>query len=389
MAKHKQFKDACEAQDFYLKQPNPMYWHWGYDHENNEYTLDFHAGVTASDKIIHIEQLEDKEQYVYDIETEDGTFQCGVGCMILKNTDSIYTKFILPDNEKYNSLSEEERLEKIGSVSEECADRITRTFQPPICLEFEKIMYPLILVSKKRYAYLGWEPQSNCTDLKNTGIEVKGLQLVKRDYCPFVRKIGTKILENLLIEKDIEKAKYVTREMISKLLQGKIPLPELIISKQLKSKYNETNKNGKPLSKPAHWHLAQRMKERDPMNAPKGGDRVSYVFVELDYEKNKNRKDILQHERIEDPEYVEQNKGKIKPDGVYYLERQVCEPIYTLFSVIVNDSEGNPYPLLPNNKVSKECKNKINKIWINELIKKQNQIRKQNQITAWFSKKEK
>ena len=53
----------------------------------------------SNDNIISIEEVDYPDDiYVYDIETEDGSFQAGTGCIILKNTDSIYTKFMLPEN---------------------------------------------------------------------------------------------------------------------------------------------------------------------------------------------------------------------------------------------------------------------------------------------------
>ena len=43
-------------------------------------------------QIIKIEKLYDKyDDYVYDIETELGIFNGGIGELVLKNTDSIFT----------------------------------------------------------------------------------------------------------------------------------------------------------------------------------------------------------------------------------------------------------------------------------------------------------
>jgi hypothetical protein len=350
--------DVSLAQDKYLSlsRTDRKYWHCD--------TQSFHETI-ANDVVVCIEEIQPESEYVYDIETEDGTFQCGLGCMIVKNTDSIYTKFILPESD--NHLTQEERLEKVSKYALECANRITETFPKPIILEYEKIMNPLILYSKKRYASLVYEPSSH--GLENKGKDVKGLQLVKRDYCPYVRKMGNEILDRLLLDQNVEKAKQVTQQMIQSLLQGKVPISELMISKKLRSNYNETNKNGQKLTKPAHWYLAQRMQERDPMNAPKNGDRVQYVYIETP---NKHAKT---HERIEDPLYIQEHNIKI--DTLYYLNKQVVEVIYTLFSVIVVDSHGNPYPLDDNNKVSKSCKKVIEKIWSNDAIHKRNQQNKQ------------
>ena len=43
-------------------------------------------------KIILLDNITD---YVYDIETEDGTFGAGIGDIIVSNTDSVFFKFVL------------------------------------------------------------------------------------------------------------------------------------------------------------------------------------------------------------------------------------------------------------------------------------------------------
>ena len=86
-----------------------------------------------------------QDEYVYDLETEDGTFQAGEGNIILKNTDSIYTIFNGIDMEKEGSM------QKVFDLSIEAADMISKTFPPPMELEFEKVMFPFILCSKNYF----------------------------------------------------------------------------------------------------------------------------------------------------------------------------------------------------------------------------------------------
>jgi DNA polymerase delta subunit 1 len=61
------------------------------------------------------------------------------------------------------------------------------------------------------------------------------------------------------------------KKMISDLLQNKVDLSQLVISKALsKSEY---------AGKQAHAELADRMKKRDAGSAPSLGDRVNYVII--------------------------------------------------------------------------------------------------------------
>ena len=63
------------------------------------------------------------------------------------------------------------------------------------------------------------------------------------------------------------------RATISSLLQNKVDISELIITKQL----NKTEENMKVMM--AHVVLAKKMKDRDPNTAPVLGERIPYVIV--------------------------------------------------------------------------------------------------------------
>ena len=69
--------------------------------------------------------------------------------VVYGDTDSVYIKF-------KSDLKGQEHMNYVFKVAPECADRISATFKKPIELEFEKVMYPFILYSKKRYASLFW-----------------------------------------------------------------------------------------------------------------------------------------------------------------------------------------------------------------------------------------
>jgi DNA polymerase delta subunit 1 len=62
-----------------------------------------------------------------------------------------------------------------------------------------------------------------------------------------------------------------TKQVISDLLQNKVDMSQLVITKALaKADY---------AAKQAHVELAERMKQRDAGSAPALGDRVAYVIV--------------------------------------------------------------------------------------------------------------
>jgi DNA polymerase delta subunit 1 len=66
----------------------------------------------------------------------------------------------------------------------EAAAYVTSKFNDPVKLEFEKVYWPYLLMSKKRYAGLYWTR----TD-KFDKIDTKGIETVRRDNCAFVRNV--------------------------------------------------------------------------------------------------------------------------------------------------------------------------------------------------------
>jgi DNA polymerase delta subunit 1 len=75
----------------------------------------------------------------------------------------------------------------------------------------------------------------------------------------------------MLIERDVKGAEAYTKQVISDLLQNRIDLSQLVITKALaKADY---------AAKQAHVELAKRMKKRDAGSAPALGDRVAYVII--------------------------------------------------------------------------------------------------------------
>ena len=339
-------------------------------HENMILIFSGHTYYNREDKIINISKLDYKPEYVYDIETESGHFQAGVGEIIVKNTDSIYTRFFIPGIEK---LTKEEQVEEEAKVAEECAIAISKTFKEPILLEFEQIMWNLLLVTKKRYAYQCWEPSKSGMVCK--GLKIKGLQMVRRDNCEFVKQVGNVLLNKIVEESDLEGAKKETKRLVGKLLDDKVPIEDLIVSKRLRGKYKTVNKAGNQVPLPAHAVLAKKMAIRDPIGAPKSGDRVPYVFVEV---KDKKAK---QCDRIEDPEYVKKNNVII--DSIYYFEHQVETPLLTILSCITMDANGKLYPLV-NGKVHPEAKKELQRLWVNELRRRSNKRNKQLALTSFF-----
>ena len=77
-----------------------------------------------------------------------------------------------------------------------------------------------------------------------------------------------------------------------------------------------------------HVALAHKMEERDPFNCPIIGDRVPYIFIKGDLK-------AKQFEKVEDPEYAINNMLSI--DYYYYFEHQLKSILETIFEIETDD----------------------------------------------------
>lgn len=231
--------------------------------------------------------------------------------VVYGDTDSVMVIF---DVSKENTI--EDKLKKCFELGNEAAERITGIFKKPIELEMEKCYWPYLLFAKKRYA-----GQMYTKPEKPDYIDVKGLELVRRDNPDFVKDISREVLDIIMKEQNVQKAIDHVRNFAKKLLNNKIDMSKMTISKSLRDDYVNMNQ--------PHILVAQKIKERQPGSEPKAGDRVPYVFIKTD-----NPKDKLS-DKAEDPKHVIENALEI--DTLHYLDHCLVNPMCTLFEVFMEN----------------------------------------------------
>jgi DNA polymerase delta subunit 1 len=225
-------------------------------------------------------------------------------------------------------------VEEAMPLAQKAAGEVSAIFPKPISLEFEKIYYPFLLMNKKRYSGLLWTKPE-----KWDKVDAKGLETVRRDNCLLVRKVVDTCLRKILIDMDVQGAIDYAKGVISDLLQNKLDISMLVISKSLGKSADDADY----AAKQAHVELAQRMRKRDPGSAPNVGDRVAYVIIEA-------AKGAPAYEKSEDPVYVLENNLPI--DTEYYLTNQLSNPLVRIFEPII----GNPQSLLSGDHTRTVCK---------------------------------
>ncbi|CAI2375632.1 unnamed protein product [Moneuplotes crassus] len=237
-------------------------------------------------------------------------FNCEV---IYGDTDSVMVRFGVSS------------IEEAMELGKEAAVEISKHFPNPIKLDFEKVYCPYLLMSKKRYAGLLYTSPD-----KYDKIDAKGIETVRRDNCSLVKELVNQCLKIILIQKDYEKAIEHCKGVISDLLQNRIDLSMLIITKTLNKSFNTSgNYNQSYTARTAHAELAQKMMKREETQAPVIGERIAFVMT-------KKSKKSKAYEKAEDP-LVVLEKG-IAIDYDEYLEKQLKKPLLRVFTPILGSN---------------------------------------------------
>jgi DNA polymerase delta subunit 1 len=240
------------------------------------------------------------------------------------DTDSVMVEFDVEGRKG------QEAIDYSWEQGEMAAEQCTKLFKAPNDLELEKVYCPYFLYSKKRYAAKMYEAKSNKDGtpvLKEDGtrlvvfkkIDVKGLQVVRRDSCPFVRETLKGLLGQILESSDPRPVIEAARAAAQNLMQGQVPMEKLLMSKQLASDYKV------PMP---HVAVRDKIRKRAPGSEPQQGDRVSFVIVT-----GPGR----MFEKAEDPTWVRDSGLTI--DYRYYFLNQFKKPVLDLLEPLVSTGD--------------------------------------------------
>ena len=236
------------------------------------------------------------------------------------DTDSLFIEFAVKDT----SLSPRDKRQAVIDLTAEAGKLVTKALAPPHDFEFDKIFDPMLMFSKKRYAGLMFEENADDFVVKYMGIALK-----RRDNAPIVKTVYGNAMKKLLFERDVVGATQYVQESVMDLINGKVKLGQLTITKSLRAEYAD------PL-RIAHKALADRMALRDPGNAPSSGDRIPFVYVQPPVGKTAAK---LQGDRVEAPSWIKE-KG-LKPDYEFYLTNQIQNPVSQMFGLVLEEMPGS------------------------------------------------
>ena len=246
------------------------------------------------------------------------------------DTDSVMVEFDVGDR------TGEEAVKYSWEIGERAAEECSALFKKPNNLELEKVYWPYFLYSKKRYAAKLWTKGKD-DQMHMDYIDIKGLQVVRRDNTPHVREVCKELLDVILTSSDQGPPKELAKERAIELLSGDVPHEKLILSQGLSDQYKV---NGRSVSitssescniNQAHVQVVHKMRERMPGSEPQSGDRVPYLLTKTGDPKARA------FEKSEDPKYVEENN--IPVDYQYYFINKFLNPVCDLLDPLFENTK--------------------------------------------------
>ena len=246
------------------------------------------------------------------------------------DTDSVMVEFDVGD------LKGEEAVKYSWEIGEKAAEECSALFKKPNNLELEKVYWPYFLYSKKRYAAKLWT-KGRDGNMNMDYIDIKGLQVVRRDNTPHVREVCKELLDVVLTSSDPGPPKELAKERAVELLSGDVSNEKLILSQSLSDSYKVSGQSVSITSpescniNQAHVQVVNKMRQRKPGSEPQSGDRVPYLLVNTGDPKAKA------FEKSEDPKYVEEQNLPV--DYKYYFINKFLNPVCDLLDPLFENTK--------------------------------------------------
>jgi len=248
----------------------------------------------------------DPEVAPADGEYDERIYREAAGVVVYGDTDSVMINF--------GALNWADAVRLGNELSKACTTR----FEKPNNLEFEAIKVRGMWLNKKRYAALQIEDFRGITTMaqavEKAFVLVKGLESARRDNAPIGSNTQKVAIEMLLRTADIDAMESYIKGVISELLQNRVDMSQLVITKGLTKTEEQYARGG---TKQQHVELRNRMSKRARRTGevvPETGDRVPFVMV-------RGAKNSKAFERSENPVYAQKNGLPLDTD--YYIHKQI------------------------------------------------------------------
>jgi DNA polymerase alpha subunit A len=237
-------------------------------------------------------------------------------------TDTLNYNVVYGDTDSIMIYTGINILKEALSIGEQIKKEVNKRYK---CLEIEidGVFRSLLLLKKKKYAALVYEDINDPNSFRKK--EVKGLDMVRRDWCPLSKEIGNHVLSEILSSKSQDEIQINLRayftNIAEKLKNNQIKMKDFIITKQLTRTPSEyTSADVLP-----HVCIANRLKaEQGKTDNELVSLYIPYIICEGEAKQYAKRAFT--------PEEITKAQGKLKVDIDWYLSQQIYPPISRLIA---------------------------------------------------------
>ncbi|KAG9485684.1 hypothetical protein GDO78_008663 [Eleutherodactylus coqui] len=221
-------------------------------------------------------------------------------------------------------------LEEVFKLGNKVKSEVNKSYKL-LEIDIDGIFKSLLLLKKKKYAALIVEPTADGKYV--TKQELKGLDIVRRDWCELAKMAGNYVISQILSDQPrdaiVENIQKKLMDIGENVINGSISISQYEINKALtKDPQDYPDKKSLP-----HVHVALWINSQGGRKM-KAGDTVSYVICQ-------DGSNLSASQRAYAPEQL-QKQDNLSIDTQYYLSQQVhpvvsriCEPIDGIDSALI------------------------------------------------------
>ncbi|CAI5772360.1 DNA polymerase alpha catalytic subunit isoform X2 [Podarcis lilfordi] len=221
-------------------------------------------------------------------------------------------------------------LEEVFKMGNKIKSEVNKLYKL-LEIDIDGVFKSLLLLKKKKYAALVVEPTGDGKYI--TKQELKGLDIVRRDWCDLAKETGNYIIGQILSDQPRDAiVENIQRRLIQigeNVANGSVPVKQFEINKALtKDPQDYPDKKSLP-----HVHVALWINSQEGRKL-KAGDTVSYIICQ-------DGSNLSASQRAYAPEQLKK-QSNLAIDTQYYLSQQIhpvvariCEPIDGIDSVLI------------------------------------------------------
>ncbi|XP_030058230.1 DNA polymerase alpha catalytic subunit isoform X2 [Microcaecilia unicolor] len=221
-------------------------------------------------------------------------------------------------------------LEEVFKLGNKVKNEVNKLYKL-LEIDIDGVFKSLLLLKKKKYAALTVEPTGDGQYV--TKQELKGLDIVRRDWCDLAKSTGNFVISQILSDQSrdtiVENIQKKLTEIGENVIGGSIPTTQYEINKALtKDPQDYPDKKSLP-----HVHVALWINSQGGRKV-KAGDTVAYIICQ-------DGSNLSASQRAYAPEQL-QKQDNLAVDTQYYLSQQVhpvvariCDPIDGIDSAVI------------------------------------------------------